>query len=244
MSLTISQARDDLLSKLGVENSALATALMLQDVVIALNGALQTLQTAGQDYFTRQVLTGTFLAGSSFITLPASAQAVIGPVRITSGPNAGQALSALQSRGEADQFARIYGNDTAWGSGSLAEPIAYWIENLRNTNVGGDINQINVRPCPVPPYSRTFEIEVVNDAPSYAIADLSSGTTQIPVAQNYAESILLPLARLNITRSSQFARPELLAQITADAQTALAKLGLAGGFPVEETPEPPRATKG
>jgi hypothetical protein len=215
---------------------------MLQDVLIALNAALQTLQTAGQDYFTREVLSGTFYAGTTTVTLAASVQSVLGPVRITTGPNAGQNLSALQSRGEYDQFARIFGDSTSF-SLPLGEPTSYWIENLRNGSATGEINKISVRPVPVPSSNRSFEIEVVNDAPNYVVADLSSSTTVLPVAQNYAESILLPIARLNITRSSQFSRPELLEQITADATVALAKLGLAGGFPVEKTPAPPRETK-
>lgn len=243
MPLTISQARDDLLSKLGVENAAVATSLMLQDVAVALNAALQTLQTAGQDYFTRQVLAGTFTAGSTVIALAASVQSVIGPVRITSGAYAGMPLHALGSRGEYDQFARIWNDDTGYAI-PAGEPSAYWIENLRNSSVSGEINQINIRPVPVPAISRTFEIEVVNDAPSYTVSDLSSGTTYLPVAQNYAESLLLPIARLNMTRSSQFTRPDLLQQITQDAQQAFAALGLAGGFPVQKVPVPPRETKG
>jgi len=240
--LTILQARNDLLSKLSVEDAALATSLMLQDVVIAINGAMQTIQTAGQDYFTREIVTGTFAAGSTVIALDASVQSVIGPVRITSGPNSGQSMRALQSRGEVDQYARIYGDETGFAT-PAGEPVSYWIENLRNGS-SGDINKINIWPIPVPTASRNFQIEVVNDAPNYVVADLSSGTTYLPVAQNYAESILLPIARLNITRSSQFSRPDLLAQITADAQTAIARLGLSGGFPVETTAAVPRKTKG
>ena len=217
---------------------------MLQDVVIALNAALQTLQTAGEDYFTRQVIQGTMTAGTTITSLSQNVQSVIGPVRVVSGPNSGMPLTALQSRGEVDQFSRIFANDTAWGAGAQGEPSAYWIENLRNGNASGDINQVNIMFCPPPAYARSFEFEAVLDCPSYQVSDLSSGTTYLPVAHNYAESIVLPLARLNITRSSQFARSDILEQITADAQTALAKLGLAGGFPTADTPEPPRSTKG
>jgi hypothetical protein len=243
MPLSLLQARNDLLSKLGVEDSSLATALMLQDVVIALNAALQTLQTAGEDYFTREIIDATFTAGSTFVTLSASVQNVIGPIRITSGPNTGMPLLALQSKGEIDQFGRIFQDQTSWLM-TAGEPTAYWVENLRNGN-DGEINEIRIRPAPVPTANRNFQVEVVNDAPSYAVTDLSSGTTYLPVAQNYAESLLLPIARLNVTRSSQFSRPELLPQITEDAQRAMQELGMAGGFPVEEEKkEPPRKTKG
>lgn len=241
MPLQIVQARNDLLSKLGIEDASVATQLMLQDVAVALNGALQTLQGAGQDYFTREIVTGTFAAGSTVIPLGSTIQTVIGPVEVTSGPNIGQVLSALQSEGEYSQYARIYGDSDDFPI-PAGEPVAYWVENLRS-GTAGDIVQINLRPVPVPTSSRTFRIEVVKDAPAYGVADLTS-TNYLPVAQSYAEAILLPIARLNITRSSQFGRPDLLRSIEQDARVAYERLGMSGGFPQVASPQPPRATIG
>jgi|SRR5882724_9368488 len=231
MPLTIVQARDDLLSKLGIEDATLASALALQDVVVAINGAMQMLQTAGQDYFTREILTLILAAGTAIYTIPTSTQAVIGPVRW----NDTKPLRALTSEGELDQFARIFLGDTGYGSGSFGNPIAYFVKYLHSGNTG-DICAISIRLAPPPSGPPgTLVVEVVNDAPAYVVADLPDSTA-LPVAQNYTESIFLPIARMLVTRSSQFSRPDLLAQLTADGERAMQMLGVSGGFPNVEQP--------
>lgn len=233
--LQISQVRDDLLSKLGIENSSLATALMLQDCVVAINGAMQMLQTAGQDFFTRTTLSFGLSAGTSFYTLPSTVQSVIGPVRW----NNIKPLIALESRGELDQYDRIFNGNPSYGV-PVGDPEAYWVENVRNSSSSGDINQINIWLAPNPAVSPgTLTVEVVNDAVAYAVSDLSSSVV-LPVAQSYTESVFLPIARMLITRSSQFSRPDILEGITSDYQLAMQKLGDVGGFPNAKQDEPPR----
>jgi hypothetical protein len=238
MSLQVIQARNDLLSKLGIEVAADASALALQDVVVALNGALQMLQTAGEQYFTKEMLTLTLAAGTSLYNVPASVQAVVGPARW----NDTKQLRGLDSQGEFDQFARIYLGETGWGGGTDGEPVAYWVDYTK-TGSAGDICAItiNLAPAPSAP-AGTLVVEVVNDAPSYVVADLSS-TAYLPVAQNYAESILLPIARMLVTRSSQFSRPDLLPQLTEDYKTAMQRLGLSGGWPNVRQPLPQRTVE-
>ena len=237
MPLEIVQVRDDLLSKLGIEDAATASNLALQDVVVAINGAMQMLQTAGEDYFTREKLTIGLVAGTSLYTIPRTVQNVLGPVRW----NDQKPLRALESRGELDQFDRIFlgGNDYGQGSG---DPMAYWVENLRQ-GTKGDINQINIWVAPIPTYPPgTLEVEIVNDVAALAVADLTS-TDELPLAQNYTESIFLPIARMMVTRSSLFSRPELLAQLTADGTAAMQRLGLSGGFPNVNVPKPERTVR-
>jgi hypothetical protein len=237
MSLQLIQVRNDLLSKLGIEDPSLAGSLVLQDVVVAINGAMQMLQTAGQDYFTRQEITVGIYAGTSIYQIPGSVQSVLGPVRL----NDEKPLRALESQGQYDQFARMFLGDTDYGPGS-GEPKAYWPKYLRQGSTG-DVCDIELYLAPRPVASSSLTVEVVNDAPEYMVADLDD-TTELPVAQNYTESIFLPIARMLVTRSSQFSRPDLLEQLTADAQRAFAKLGVSGGFPNEEQPYPPRKTEG
>lgn len=234
--LTIAQVRDDLLSKLGIEDYTAAPPLGMQDVVIAINGAMQMLQAAGQDFFTRQYTSVTLVAGSTFYTLPGSVQAVLGPIRWGTKP-----LRALGSRGELDQYTRIFGGGSAYGVGTAAEPEAYWVENVRNQSSQGEINQINIWIAPVPtPTPGSLQVEVVNDAVAYAVGDLVPGTAVLPVAQNYTESIFLPLARMLITRSYLFSRPDILEGITNDYNNAMATLAAKGGFPNAVQPAPPR----
>ena len=239
MSLQIVQARNDLLSKLGIEDAAAASALALQDVVVALNAALQMLQTAGEEYFTKEVLTLTLAAGTAIYNVPASVQSVIGPVRW----NNTKPLRALESQGEYDQFARIFLGETAYGVGDDGDPVAYWVEYERNGTAGDIVKvTINLAPAPLNP-AGTLVVDIVNDAPNYVVADLTS-TAYLPVAQNYAESILLPIARMLVTRSSQFSRPDLLSQLTEDYKVAMQRLGLSGGFPNVRQNLPPRTVEG
>ncbi len=238
MPLQIVQVRNDLLSKLGIEDAADATTQDLQDVVVAINGAMQILQTAGQDYFTRELLTVTMAAGTSLYTITKNVQAVLGPIRW----NDEKPLRGLESQGQIDQFERIFLGQSEYGVGS-GDPRAYWVKYLRDGTTG-DICQMQIRVAPAPTSpAGTLTVEVVNDAPAYDTTDLTS-TSDIPVAQNYTESIFLPLARMLVTRSSKFSRPDLLPRLTADYQTAMQRLGYAGGFPNAAQPAAPRETEG
>lgn len=233
MSLTFAQTRNDLLSKLGYEDYTLAPALALQDCVVAINGALQMLQTAGQDYFTREKLTTAFGIGVGMVALAKTIQTVIGPVRW----NDIKPLRALASRGELDQYDRIYLGSSSYGA-AAGTPQAYWIENIKSGTTG-DINQINLWLVPVPSVAGNLVSEIINDAAAYVVADLS-GSGVIPVAQAYTESIFLPIARMLVTRSSQFSRPSILPGLTTDYQVAMQRLGYGGGFPNAVQPEPAR----
>lgn len=234
MSLTIAQVYSDLLSKLGIETTVGVSTLVQTDCVIAINGAMQMLQTAGEDYFTRQMLTLTLAAGTSIYNVPATMQEVLGPVRW----NNEKPLRALGSQGEYDQFARTFLGEDQYGVGDDGDPIAYWPRFLRSGTTG-DVCAVTILLAPAPTNpAGTLTVEVINDAPTYVVADLTSGNT-LPIAQNYTESIFLPIARMLVTRSSQFSRPDLLEQLTSDAQMAMQRLGLSGGFPnvAQATPE-------
>jgi hypothetical protein len=237
MSLTIVQARNDLLSKLGIEVAADASQLTLQDVVVALNGAGQMLQTAGQDYFTREEIVVGIYAGTSIYPINRNVQAVLGPVRLDNE----KPLEGLESQGQYDQYDRIFRGGSSYGPGS-GEPEAYWPKYLKEGDTGDICDvQLYVAPTPIAPGSLT--IEVVNDWQELVVADLDD-TTELPVAQNYTESIFLPIARALVMRSSQFSRPDLAKMLQADADVAMQRLGVSGGFPNEAQPRPPRRTEG
>jgi hypothetical protein len=239
MSLTIVQIANDLATKLGFADAATSPALAWQDIVVAINGAMQQLGTAGQDFFTRQEITLTLAVGTAIYNVPVATQSIIGPVRW----NNLKPLRALTSEGEYDQFARIFQGATAYGVGADGDPIAYFVKYLRS-GTSGDVCAITIRLAPAPSAPPgTLVAEVVNDAPSYGISDLTSSTV-LPVAQNYTESVFLPIARMLVTRSSQFSRPDLLAQLTSDYGVAMQRLAMVGGFPNTEQPEAPRETKG
>jgi hypothetical protein len=214
--------------------------LAQQDCVIAVNGAMQRLQTAGQDFFTRQKIILTLGAGTAVYNITQAVQAVIGPVRL----NDQIPLTALESRGQLDQFDRLFLGGSDYGA-APGVPIAYWVEAKNNGNTTGNIEQINIYPVPVPTGASpgTLAVEVVDTAPAYATTDLVNAGITLPIAQNYTESIFLPIARFLITRSSQFSRPELLPGLQKDYDDAVARLGTAGGFPIEDQEKPERHTQ-
>ena len=234
MSLNIVQVRNDLLSKLSIEDASLANSLALQDCVIAINGTLQILQTAGQDFFTQELAAVAFGVGTAFVILPRTVQNVLGTLRW----NDTTSLRALSSRGQLDQFDRTYLGLTAFGA-ALGTPMAYWVENTRDGS-SGDINQIFLWLAPRPAQAGFVTYEYVNDSPNYTVADFTAGTAMLPVAQNYTESIFLPIARWWMTRSSQFSRPDLAVQLKEDYDRATATLATFGGFPNAQLPAPPR----
>ena len=236
--LNIVQVRNDLLSKLSIEDPTLATALSLQDCVIAINQALQVLQTAGQDFFTREKITLPFAAGTALFQMTKTVQTIIGPARW----NDSISLRALVSRGELDQFDRIYFGSVTYGV-AVGVPMAYWVENLRDGN-SGDIDLINIYLAPKPDTAGNLVLEIINDAPSYTTADFTAGTAILPVAQNYTESVFLPLARMFVTRSSVFSRPDIVPQLQTDYDRAIATLADVGGFPNAVQPKPPREVDG
>lgn len=238
MPLQVVQVRNDLLSKLGIEDVLDADTSDLQDVAIAINTAMQILQTAGQDYFTREELTVALSAGTSVYNITKNVQAVLAPIRL----NNEKPLRALDSQGQIDQYERIFLGESGYGVGT-GEPRAYWVKYLR-TGTTGDVCQIQIRLAPSPLIGGHIVAEVVNDAPAYDAGDLDS-TDELPVAQNYTESIFLPLARMFITRSAKFSRPDLRSGLISDGQTALQRLGFSGGFPNVVVPDAPaRETEG
>ena len=246
MALTVKAAAIDLLSKLGiyVTDPTTATAAQQQDVIIAINWAGQILQRAGQDFFTRQPMTIGLVNGQQEYTISTgttgfTVQAVLGPLRL----NNQVPLAALLSRGELDQFDRIFFGQADYGA-AQGVPIAYWIEYLNNNEPFGNIEEINVWFAPTPATNPGIVVaECVFGWSNYAVANIGS-TAELPVAMDYTESVFLPLARMAITRSSQFNRLDIKDSLEADGATALAQLATTGGFPNVEQPGPDRAVKG
>lgn len=220
--MTLSALRDDLLRKLGYDAGS-ATSAALADVAIALNWALQTMWQAGEAWFLRETLSLTLVAGTSAYTLPDSVRSVLGPVR----GRAGLPVRRLESRGEVSDFGLLYlGQYTRTLSNGA--PQAYYVEHGRQS--GNDAHSVRLFVVPPPDADAVtdhspLEVEGVSECPNYSAADLSLSTV-VPVADQFSESILLPLARLAVTRSNLFSRPETLPRIQADAVQALRALGL------------------
>ena len=221
------EVRDALLRHLGIETVGSASAAMLEDVRDAMNYAEQTLWMAGPDYFTRTQTSVTLVAGTAAYTLADTVQGVLGPVR-TAG---GRTLRALESRSEFDNFWMLYMGQTS-PTVVAGTPLAYFVENIYEA--GDDPVLIKIHFVPKPDSTAATEgaavVEGVSDCTLFSTADIA-GTSVLPVAQQYVETLFLPLARKRIARSVYFSSQELDAKIEADFLEAMAVLSRAGGFP-------------
>lgn len=217
--------RDDLLRKLGIESAGSASAGMLADVLAAMNYAQQTLWMAGPDYFTRTQIDLVLQEDVAVYTLANSVQSVLGPLRLPSG----RTLRALESRSEFDNFGLLYLGQTA-AEVEAGMPLAYFVESLNQTGDDPVKIKIHVVPAPDSESAGSAQLDGVADCMLFATADLSA-TTVLPVAQQYVESLFLPLARKALTRSTYFSATDLQEKIDADFEEAVAMLRRAGGFP-------------
>lgn len=220
--MTLVALRDDLLRKLGY-SVATAPASALEDVATALNWAVQTMSQAGEAWFLRETLPVALVAGSFTYTLPASVRAVLGPVR----SRAGVPLRRLEARGEVEEYGRMYlGRSERAIPGGV--PQAYYVEHGHTAGADSHTVRLYLVPAPNPQAvadHSPLAVEGVSECPSYTPASLSTSAV-VPVADQFSESILLPLARLAVTRSELFSRPDSLTRIQADAAQALRALGV------------------
>jgi hypothetical protein len=220
------EVRDDLLRKLGIESVGSASAAMIEDVRNAFNYAQQTLWMAGPDYFNRTQIDVALVAGTSEYALADSVQSVLGPVRLPSG----RTLRALESRSELDNFGLLYLGQTSPTVAS-GTPLAYFVEGLYQA--GNDPVRLRLHLVPAPDVtaaSGNAVVEGVSECTLFSTADVA-GTSTLPVAQQYVETLFLPLARKAISRSVYFSAVDTQEKIDADFKEAMTVLGRAGGFP-------------
>ena len=223
MALTVAQVFDDLQRKLGIMPGDVAPDGAYEDIVQAVNWALQTMQKAGAEYFTREALSVTLVNGQAEYALATTTQSVLGPVRTATG----RLLRKIEDFGDVANFGLLYLGQvsTPMGSGS---PLAFHVRDTRTNADNPHLTTLHVVPAPdataVAAHSPVL-VDVVKTCSSYTV-DTIRGAGNIQVADGYAESLFLPLARLQITRSNLFSQAENLARIQEDAALALQTLGI------------------
>lgn len=227
--LTLASIAGDLVRKLGYASLSVAPASAPDDIAKALNWALQTMWQAGEDWFLRETLSVALTAGVSLYSLPDEVRSVLGPVRLAGGAP----LRRLESRGEVSDYALLYLGQSSRAL-AAATPQAFYVEHGRQS--GDDAHAVRLHIVPPPSVLAVaghspLAVEGVSECPAYTADDLEEEDA-VPVPDQFTESILLPLARLAVTRSELFSRPDALPRIEADAERALAALGL--GSPVAD----------
>jgi hypothetical protein len=197
--MKVNEAIDSMYEVFGIPNNASAPDIMRRRIFNDLNSAMQLLWTKGHrllDYYTRGEETITVTANQKETLLSDNIQSVLGPVRRADG----MLLRPIRTRGEYDNYASIYAGSITTLAG--APPQAYFIDQNRGS--APDATSISIFVVPVPTVNTTLTLEVSLRAPAFTTADYTN-QTQIPIPHNYAETLLLPIARYLVCSSLFFA---------------------------------------
>lgn len=198
--MKVNEAIDAMYEVFGVPNNASAPPIMQRRIFNDLNSAMQLLWSKGHrllDFYTRSEEAVTIAPNQKETLLSDNIQSVLGPVRRVTD---GMLLRPIRTRGEYDNYASIYAGSITALTG--APPQAYFIDQNRGT--APDATSLSILVVPVPIISTQLTLEVSLRAPTYAAADYTN-QTQIPIPHNYAETLLLPIARYLACSSLFFA---------------------------------------
>ena len=202
--MNVTQAIDAIYEVFGIPNNASAPEIMRRRIFNDLNSALQLIWSKGHrllDYYTRQTITATITANSNNVVLSDSVSAVLGPVKRVSD---GLGLRPIRTRGEYDSFASIYAGSLTALTG--APPQAYFIDEKRPDPDASDSTKITLSVVPTPTANTSLSIEVSLKAHAFTVSDYGTNPAiVIPIPHNYAETLLLPIARYLSSSSLFFA---------------------------------------
>jgi hypothetical protein len=199
MSLTIRDLYNDGMALLGIYNPDYAPQTARNHVLNDITSALQIMQLAGEDFYSREELPIGLQAGVSVYSLPERVQQVLEPARLAGG----RSLMGLRTRSELDNFGPVFLG--SYGSTPSGEPLAYFIETLRDDS-GPDATQIKMHVTPPPATPVELMLNVINDPPVYTADDLCGESPTPPVPHKYHESVLQPIVRMNVTTCDLYAR--------------------------------------
>lgn len=220
--LTLPALYADALAVVGLYNPAGAPSFMRDRALADINGALQLMQLAGEDFYSREEITLTIPSGNASVEISEPVQRVLEPVRLAAS---GRTLIRLETRTQYQDFGALYYGTTA--ELDPGTPVAYFVEGTRAP--GADSVSLRFYVVPKPEEPTEITVPVVQEPPNYCVADLTNPAVIPPVPHKYHETILRPLVRHAMTTSTFFSESDAgrLPDIRADYQRALSLLGLA-----------------
>jgi hypothetical protein len=229
--LTLPALYADALAVVGLYDPAKAPAFMRDRALADINGALQLMQLAGEDFYSREDIPVAIPEGIISVALPEAVQRVLEPIRTSTG----RSLIRLETRSQLQDFGALY-----YGTTSALEPgppVAYFVEGTRSA--GADNVTLRLYLVPTPEATLTLTVPVTQSPPAYETADLTNPAITPPVPHKYHETILRPLVRYSMATSSFYSESDAgrLPDLRADYQRALSLLGMAA----PAMPAPPAA---
>lgn len=217
--MTLRELFDSVLVLFGMECSDKSPTVMRIRALSDINAAIQTVAASRKDFFQREKLSVTLVAGTGSYDLDETILHLYGPAKI----NDGRPLTEILTRGEFDRFPEIYLGQTL-RSLAQAEPVAIFYERTRRDDSNNVKITANVIPKPDTGYTLNYE---ASKRPAvFTMADVGDDATIIPMPHEWCESILAPLA-FNNARGAQWFIAKDTAAIEARAREAMEVLGLA-----------------
>lgn len=214
---------DEMLGMCGITCRKQAPGFIIERVIRDINTSLQLVwnNAEGRNYWTNSTLTITLTDGQASSDLPDNVQNVVGPCRLQTTK---RQLTPIGTLSELENFADLY-----LDGGTAAQPLGFHIERLAQAETDPAKCVLHVAPA-VSGASIAFLLEVVTEAPRFVVGDLQS-CPLVPIPHSYVESLLLPIARYELTTCYLFRKPELKDAIDTNYKRAMVSLGLADPLP-------------
>ena len=218
--LTVRDVINDLLLLWGIAIPSTAPDYMLTRAIHDMNAAFQMIWAMAKDsdYFTRQTLTLSFLAGVATSTLPSNVLALLGPLRFASN---GQPLRPVSTRAQFDAYGPLFLNSLSYVVPD-GVPQAFFLEKLNVPEPDNVENIIHIVPAPLA--LTTLLLGVSVGPPRYVWNDYML-STPVEFPQKYADSVLLPFCRYKAMTSYLVPNPDIRPQLQSDYQSALQIIG-------------------
>jgi hypothetical protein len=222
--MTVPDIYKDLLQVFGVSAVSDATPAQQDRIVNDLNATIQQMAAAGSDFYGREEITVPLTGGEGFYDLDADIQSVLEPATLEDGTP----LTRLTSRGQVVKFGPVFLGQASFPV-TDGRPIAYYVFPLRADADAEDSVAIKVQLLPAPSVSEagnSLKLDVIRESAPVSVADLTDDSSKLPVPHKYVESILLPIARWNLTSSYLFFDKEKQPRFDEDYGRALKLLGV------------------
>ncbi len=200
--MKIGDVANDIAQVFGMPTFAAAPDFTKSRILIDINAAIQQMQNAGEDYYSRQDLQIDLIADQETYALDDTIREVLDPARLDDGT----LLRKLTSRGQLYQFGQLF-QDQLNNIVASGIPAFFYVQSMYRS---ADEDEVDIivhflpKPSSAVAGTRKAILAVIEEPETFLLSDLTAGTATIPVPQKYVESIFLPLARWNSTTSFLF----------------------------------------
>jgi hypothetical protein len=212
-----------LLRLVNIETVATAPSYIKDDAATALNQAFQEIWSSpDSDYFTREEKTLSTVAGTKAYVLAEAIQDILGPIRFTA---TGKPIAPCESKGELHAFGPIFQSGESYDV-SHGEPQVYYLDRTRSPSDEDEVLVVTLLLAPTPDKAYTITYDAALECPSFTRSDFcDTPLAKLPIPHKYVETILLPIARYNMTRSHFFSNQDLMKALEGDYLKAMRQIG-------------------